>query len=683
MACAVGFSLWKMRTVVSRSVTELAEAVAHEWNADVTTGKVSLALFPPAVEVHDVRVTTSMEGGEETEIFTAPRVRVTPKLMPIFVGQVLIREAIAIDPTLLVRRQLRNGHISYRLPIENGAELGRPKFPVSVRGGTIRIEDRAVAPTRSYELTGVDLVLEPPSQEGAWPFELTVRAFGEASSVDASGTVAPGAGPTGGTRLDVEFKVREAEPEKLMKLFRLIEGAPLVGELDVEGAVHGFYGESGDENAPAAPLELEIHGSTGLVFADVADKLDFEITAQLDDKQLRINEGSARWGDVPFDVTGYIGAAVSRKLALRLIAENADVAETLAAIGVPERWRARARLDGTLRVMGTMHEPLLRYDAKAATVEFDGLALLPVRSKDLSCVGSVLAINADVSASCRAAEMKIASAVFPSSNFGITYWRDQIRFVQRELSVWGGKGDLMVGYSPETDNAEGGGFLDDMDAAEVVRNLIPATGLRIEARLDSLFQLGYDARGPWTLGRIGLHRGRVGGLGLGRDTVAAILEARGKAALAVEDLAVGHAKTLLKDSLEFSRLVFDFESREEGIALRSLSIAMEDADFRGEGVIGFDESVALWGNVILGTKLTEDLVASASAVAPLVAADGRLRVPVKIQGTTKDLDATVDERFLEALAVAARGKDVGPFVPMDPDARIVTELPSLEEHFYR
>ncbi|MEE8311628.1 MAG: hypothetical protein V3R77_05180, partial [Candidatus Binatia bacterium] len=277
----------------------------------------------------------------------------------------------------------------------------------------------------------------------------------------------------------------------------------------------------------------------------------------------------------------------------------------------------------------------------------------------------------------------IASALFPSSRFGVTYWRDQIRFVQRELSVWGGEGDVMMGYSPETDNAEGGGVLENMDAAEVVRNIIPGTGLRIEGRLDSLFQLGYDARGPWTLGRIGLHRGRVGGLGLVRETVAALLESRGQAASALEGLAAAHAKTLLNDSLEFSRLVFDFESREEGIALRMLSITMEDAEFRGEGVIGFDQSVALWGNVILGTKLSEDLVASASAVAPLVAADGRLRVPVKIQGTTKDLDATVDERFLEALAAAARGEDVGPFVPMDPDARIVSELPSLQEHFYR
>ncbi|MEE8312251.1 MAG: hypothetical protein V3R77_08335, partial [Candidatus Binatia bacterium] len=429
MACAVGFSLWKMRTVVSRSVTELAEAVARESNADVKTGKVSLALFPPAVEVHDVRVTTSTKGGDETEIFAAPRVRVTPKLMPIFVGQMLVREAVAIDPTLLVRRQLREGRIVYRLPIEDATELDRPKFPISIRGGTIRIDDRVVAPKRILDVTGVDLALEPPSDEGVWSFELTAPAFGEASSVEVWGSVAPGAGPTGGTGLDVEFKVRGAEPEKFMKLFRLIEGAPLAGELDVEGSARGFYGETGDENAPAVPLEIEIHGSTGFVFADVADRLDFELTARLDDKQLRLNEGSARWGDVPFDVTGYMGVTASRKLGLRLIAAKADVAETLAAIGVPERWRARARLDGTLRVTGTMHEPFMRYDAKAETVEFDGLSLLPIRLTDLSCIGSVLAINADVSASCNAGETKIASALFPSSHFGITYWRDQIRFV--------------------------------------------------------------------------------------------------------------------------------------------------------------------------------------------------------------------------------------------------------------
>ena len=98
---------------------------------------------------------------------------------------------------------------------------------------------------------------------------------------------------------------------------------------------------------------------------------------------------------------------------------------------------------------------------------------------------------------------------------------------------------------------------------------------------------------------------------------------------------------------------------------------------------GDDYRLGLWGNVVLGADLTADLVAAASSVAPLVAADGRLRIPVKIHGTTKKPESTVDERFLEALAAAARGKDVGPFVPMEPDAEIVTELPSLEDHFYR
>ena len=51
--------------------------------------------------------------------------------------------------------------------------------------------------------------------------------------------------------------------------------------------------------------------------------------------------------------------------------------------------------------------------------------------------------------------------------------------------------------------------------------------------------------------------------------------------------------------------------------------------------------------------------------------------------TAKLLHELRQPALVEALAATARGEDVGPFVPMDPDARIVTDLPSLEEHFYR
>jgi len=684
VAVAIGFSMSTLRAKVTRSVAELVASAAERPDSNASAGDVRLAFLPrPVVEVHDVSVREPWPDGTSRLRFEAPLIRVYPRLLPLLVGRAEIQAAEAIGATMVVRRERTKSVYKWMIPLVGEAGFPALGFQLIVTNGDLRLEDRSQSPFGEVDIGGLELEIDPVDEQGAIPFHARAAAVGDASRTEMEGTVRPNAGPTGGAQVDLRFSVEDGDPAVLQTLAPRLAGAPMVGEVDLRGSALGLYGEVSTESIPATPLDVQLQGSVGLTYFGRTEVARFELSSTLDDKRFTVKSGTLRWGDLPLAVTGYFFTDRGGKLAMRLSGEHVDIEKLLESFGVAERWCPKGELAGTIRVTGSLEEPLIRYEVMSPAVSYDKWSPAAVKAVDVTARGSLLAINADISASYEVADLSIGPADLSDVRFGTLWWRERFTLNRRELPLWGGVIDIGLGWYADKKSFEGGGIADNLDGSVVAANLIPGVGVEISGRLDSLFQLGIDSSGPWAMGRIGLHRGRFGPRGFGRALVDSIAQALDRADAIDDSLVRKYRDFLRPDYMSYRRCAFDFESREEGFSFKSVKIEMPEGRIDAEGLVDLTATTAAWGTMVLAPDLTADLVSRIEALRPLVAADGSLHVPFRMQGPRDNLIIAADDRFLQALHAAARGEPVEPFAPMEPTGTITMDLPSLDEQFYR
>jgi hypothetical protein len=381
--------------------------------------------------------------------------------------------------------------------------------------------------------------------------------------------------------------------------------------------------------------------------------------------------------------SGWWETARAGKLGARVELNNMDLAAALGAAGVSETRRPMGALSAVIKASGPRTDPRIHYDASWERLELVSAGIPRLEAVDGKATGSLFALNADISGSFQVARFTLGSSEIADFRIGANYWQDKLSLSQLAFPIWGGQVDFSAAYYPSRDSVEGGGLANNLDVAALVGSLPAEWKQDLEGRVDAIFHFGYDARGPWMLGRMGLHRGRIGPRPLGRDLISAIGASQGNMDLVSPELARSYPALLDEKGIGFRRLAFDFERREDAVVVRALKIDLVDGEVRAEGVLDDQQKVAGWGTLELGGKGSAELAARLPALTALIPTDGRLRIPFKLATSDRGIEATVDERFLEALSRAAHGESVGPFVPVDPESGIAMDLPSLEEQFYR
>lgn len=686
-----GFSLWQARSAVSRSASERGAELAESVGASFDSGSIGVSVFPPGFDVRGIEIYRSTGGRRERsergetqrEVFVEiPHLQITPQIGPLLAGRLVVQRVDVFNPKLRAGRPLDSAGLRAASGPVVGFVAGGQGFPVTFHNAMVSMAPLAPG----AEDTEVEFDLTAGARAAGDPiaFELKSEALGSGSSAVANGSMTPASDGTMAPEIALTFRVENALPEAFARVFQLFEGVPLADRIDMEGSIRGPIGDLGNESAPAEPLEIDATGTVGFEFASRKELLSFDAETRLYPRQLRINRGGLKWGPVPFELTGYIDPTGDRKMNLRLTTEGADVESTLSYLGVPERWRAEATIDSTLRIAGSMAKVLQRHETVMPEFVFDGLLpLVSLRATGLNCQGSVLAINAELSVSCQGKELIAGDARIPEPVFAVTYWKDEVRFVERKQALWDGSGDLYVLYRLETETGDGGGYLDDLDAAQFAANVVPGAGLHVKGRMDSIYELGYDeSRGPWVIGRIGLHRGEISGTGLIRAVLTSVLDTIGKPE-ALEDLVAAYPSAMAGKTTEFGRFAFDFETRKDAVAVRSLAANLSGAKLEAEGIIGFDRTVALSGNLIIGPELTAALTDLDPALGALVDSGGQVRIPLQILGKTDGPIVDVGDALGYALNASRAGLGVGPFLPPGPELQIETELPKLKEYFFR
>lgn len=682
VAAAAGFSLSTLKAEVRRGTLELAQSIADRSGADVSVGDVAISLLPrPAVEVRDVSVAMSHDdaGGP---IVKAPSIRVYPKLMPLLIGRAVIGSLEAVEPALEVRRT-RAGDLVTFLPPGALDAFERSPFLVALRGGRLTIEDELSSPTAYLQADDLSAEVFPAASDGSIRVRAEAVLLGQGSRARMEASLRRGTGPTGGDWVKYTLEVSDGSAEALQRAFPLLADAELSGSVRIEASGEGYLGERSTEAAPAEPLVGHLAGEVSLAIAGRSELLSFDLRTAVDDKRYQIRSGSALWAGVEFAVSGWMSRHPGDKVGIRLQFSDVDPSAVLEGYGVAERWRPEATVSGTIRVTGTLGYPLVRYEASMPTLEFNPWPPTGLKTGPVKVRGSLLAVNADISGSFEMQDIEVGSVRLPRAGLGVSYWRDKLTVSALDVSLWGGSANLSLAYYPEQGHSvEGGGTLENADARDVFSSVVADLGLEVEGRADMLVQVGIDARGPWALGRVGLHRGRLGPRGFVHDVIGSVLAERGQRGL-LGGLIASHPHLLATDHVSFRRTSFDFQTRDDGLSIRSLKMDMGDGELRGEGLIDNDNRVAGWGTLILAPGLSAELAQAVAEIAPLVGTDGSLRVPVRLQSGERIGELEPDERFTHALARSARGEPVGPFMTMESDSSIFSELPALEDHFGR
>ena len=201
-----------------------------------------------------------------------------------------------------------------------------------------------------------------------------------------------------------------------------------------------------------------------------------------------------------------------------------------------------------------------------------------------------------------------------------------------KLPLWGGEFGFSMAYYPKQDHdIAGGRNARPGRCSRSPPELIDGLDVSVSGELDSVFELGADARGPWIQGRIGLHEGVFGEQSWLANVVRTILAEFGKEAEleAVQERLGG---VPANEGVPFDRIALNVQTRDDGIAIAVTDGRLRGAHLVGEGLLAEQGTVAGAGTLDLAPDLSAELVRVTPALESLVAESGRLRVPVRLEG---------------------------------------------------
>jgi hypothetical protein len=480
------------------------------------------------------------------------------------------------------------------------------------------------------------------------------------------------------------LNLREGDPAELAKIVPGLGRATFTDDVTLKLEAKGFVGERSTETLPADPLAGRVHAEVGLDLLGLDRRAVFDSGVSLDDKRWVLSDGEGKWGARGFAFAGWVERAIgANKVNLRMSFKDVGVSDIMAEYGIEERWRPDAVVAGEIRMGGSLDYPLTRYEVKAPRVTFNGLPSMSISTGPMRVSGSLLAINAEVSASFDTSDLSIGHVKIDDALVGTRWWRNELMVSTRELPLWDGKLDASAGYEPQAERRHrGGGLLRDVDAAMFWQHVFPDSRLELDGRLDVSMQTDWRDGRLWVDGRVGVHDGTLGPDGLVHSILSEVAAVAGAEPAVLAELAARYP-VAAADGMPFRRLAASFQSAKEGVAVRVSDLVGEGATLSLDGTVNADQRLSAAGVVALAPSLVSGLVRRIVPLAGLVADDGELQVPVRVEGNPAELRVTVDPRFLEALRAAGDGKDVEPVTVSLPEPSFTTDLPPLEEQFGR
>ncbi len=631
--------------------------------------------FPPGVRLGQVRL-VGQDVWKGSVFATARALHLEPSWTALLTARARVAGVRIEAPSLLA------------VPALESPLLGLPHLafgagvPVRLAGARLEVVDDWAKPSRQTLLGPFDLTVLPAGDTVR--FDLAGALLGENSKARLSGTLAPGAGPSGGTAVDAKWSLERGDSSLFGQIVPQLAGV-LGGSLSVEGEASGFVGEKTTEIAPAAPLEITAKGSAELALLGHTAPLSVEAEGSLDDVRLALKKAKCRWGTIPLEAAGWLRHRAPTKFSVRVEAESLELRPALAELGVPEEWRMDASVSGRARIFSAGDQVLYRYEARAPHVEWHTPLGWPLEADDVKVTGTFLSVNADVSASFEARTLKLGKAWFERVRFGGKYWKNELHASTVDLELWDGKVTVSGAYYPrEGGRMVGAATIDDVRADKALHSLWPDAPIDVEGRLDALVEAGRDEGAAWLNGRVGVHYGKLIGVGLARTVLEAIGRYARHRRLLDPALVAAHADVLSERRLGFERLRFDVQTRGSEVLLRGIVATSRDAVIRAEGAIGEDGHFAGWGTLTLEPQLTGRLADRLPELRALRGGDGRLRIPFHVRvGPDGEVAAEPDDAFLAAIDRVTRGEQVPPFVPVSPEESAEMDLPTLEEQFGR
>ncbi|MBC8293493.1 MAG: hypothetical protein H8E45_10060 [Proteobacteria bacterium] len=671
LAALLGFSLSSLRTRIVTDFEAFAARAQELPGMTAEYGTAGLVFFPrPAAEISDVVI--SVERGKQpaVEVLTAESVRIRPRLLPLLMGRVEAAGVEVVAPTL---RLEINGDGEHLLSSgEPGPRTGELVLRLlaqvrSVIDGSVQLLDNSYDPPLALELGQLEGDFWTAAN-GGLAFTVEAKPAG-GGSVSSSGTLLAGAGPTGGHGLDFEVALSGASPQLLRGAIGDWLPPWLVGELDLDIKGGGFIGERGNDDMPAEPLLFGVTGSVGVDMYGLRDRLELQSTMSLDDSRLRVKSASLSAYGQDFTALGWLSRRRSAEASMRVRAEDVELAALLADFGLEGELVPQTTLTGTLKLTGTPEATALRYEVTADSVDLSPLPWLQMQATDTSFAGAIHSINADLSASFKARELKAGPVTLSDARSGLVWWKDVFRLNAMNMAIWDGTVSVGGAVSLDSGGENPAGrdirlsvVIDDADVEALLVDVSGLEGLQVSGALDAMADHGGPNRSQLkSAGRLALHDGVLAGVDL-VGAARAALEGR------PYDLASGAAAATV-----FDRLAMDFVSDGDGVLIADLDVRLEGGR-PGGGRLSGAGRLAVSDRATAGMKpasLELDCVLE-------LGVDRNLRVPLRISGPLSALRVELDQDFISRYRVG-----VIPPVADLPSEEIPMELPSLYTHFGR
>ncbi len=680
LAAATGFAVSTLKAQAARNVEALMEYVRVHGRRLAEHGDISIKLFPPSVEIADITIPDDEQFAND-KIFSADRVRVYPKLLPMLFGRASAAAVSVYGAELRIvrtpEREVNVGTWILGSAAERDARLG---VPLRFSGMTLVVDDRSSYGGDHTEFNDIELELEPVGEDGTNSFELSAGAGDNADALFARGTLRRLPEATDGTRIDATFRIDSLAAVDIQGLLLDHPDLALSGSLDLEGEAHGHVGSYDGEEKPAEPLDITIKGRGGFTALGLEAPLDVDAELAIKKGQVRINRADFAWKNINARATGWTHTSADEEVSVKIVFEDVDTDPLLAEYSVSEQWRPRMTVSGEVKIVGPAEKPRFHYEASATDFSMDFFEGLEIEMDSLEALGVVLAINAEIAYTSDAEGLRVGHMVVGPAHLAGRYWKNKLTVGMHESDLWGGIATIQAAYRPgEEKGADGSIRFDDLDAAQVLDQVFPSLADRLRGRVDAIMRFGKEGDGEWGRGRLGVHRGSWSGLDLAGALMRELVSIDGLEGLAGARISPGGEP----GRTDFSATKLDFESGDEGYKVGGIRIDMGDitlmgsADVDDEGVV--DAGVAF----AFDADASGRAVAAAPVLSGLRAGDGLVYVPARLSGKLAELSVAIEESFKTAISRARAGQAVEPFVPSPDDHDLGLDLATLEEVYGR
>ncbi len=544
---------------------------------------------------------------------------------------------------------------------------GADPLKLELRGATVRVN--------AMELGPLDAVIE--ARSGKVVVSARGVAIGERSELELDLEVTPGAGPDGSHLVSGNAALAGVSVAEVRRQIPTRMNPAFSGTLDLSARIGGVWGDENTMERPAEPLVVDFRTSLPLTILGRTEKLEAAAQGRFDGQRVVLRDGSLTWADWRTGLTGWVGASVGARFALRAAFAAVDAAKVAADLGVAEAWRPRATVDGVLTLEGTPEKSFLRYEAKAPVVDLFGMQGLPIHVENVQSKGGLLEINAEAMMSFSCDSLSLGDIDLPSLPGGIRWFGGKLGVRSSGVPLWGGENSFSSSWQPAApDEFLFGGQVENVDAEPFFAEILAGYGVALPGKVHAIYR--YDDRnGPvrHLYGRAGVTDSAWPGWNPLRAVLAEVL-AVGDQPVALSSLERAHVKSLDDSKAWLRRVSFDFQRRPSGIELRGLVADLGDARMFASIDVGADHSLSGVGAVVLSASLTADLVAGSQWLAALVDASGRLALEVDVAGSTGTPVVAISAGARALLEQAAAGAAVEPWTAL-PGSGLEFDMPAI------